>query len=268
MKPIKDLNSFEFVLQLNNISKSYDGGKTFVIKDLSMSVKNSKDNGEIAVILGPSGCGKSTILRFISRLDKPTSGEISIFDEDLRTSKQNVGQVFQQYSSFPWRTVIDNVALGLEYMGIPKSERLDRAAQMIEKVGLKGQEHKYAKYPSLSGGQLQRVAIARSLLANPKFLLMDEPFGALDVKTRAQMQEMLIQIKEDLHPTIVLVTHDIREAVFLADEIFIMEKPPSKILKNIKIDLGMSRSRFIEKTSLFTDYVNSVNEIMNDTEKM
>lgn len=265
---MKTTDNIENVLELRNVSKSYDEGKNFVIDGLSFSLKNNKSGGEIASILGPSGCGKSTVLRFISKLDSPTSGEIFLFDQDLRSSKENVGQVFQQYSSFPWRTVIENVALGLEYRGVPKKERLELAAQIMEKVGLKGQEYKYAKYPTLSGGQLQRVAIARSLLSNPKFLLMDEPFGALDIKTRAQMQEMLLRIKEEFHPTILLVTHDIREAVFLSDEIFIMQKPPSKLFKNIEISLGSSRSRSIEKTSTYNDYVHLVSETMNNSEMM
>ncbi|MCL4153378.1 UNVERIFIED_CONTAM: hypothetical protein GTU68_021521, partial [Idotea baltica] len=134
-----------------------------------------------------SGAGKSTILRYIANLQQPTEGTVKVKGKAVSDSER-VSMVFQQYSSLPWMTVLDNVALALRYQGVSRSERDDRAMELIKMVGLEGHEQKFAQYPTLSGGQLQRVAIARSLLANPEILLMDEPFGALDIKTRLQMQ--------------------------------------------------------------------------------
>ena len=131
--------------------------------------------------------------------------------------------VFQQYSSLPWMTVLENVGLALKFQGVSKDERNERAMELIRLVGLEGHEYKYAQYPTLSGGQLQRVAIARSLLASPEILLMDEPFGALDIKTRLSMQDLLTNIWHQFQSTIVFVTHDISEAVYLADDIYIMK---------------------------------------------
>jgi len=177
---------------------------------------------QFVAILGMSGCGKSTLLRFIAGLQKPTEGTVMIkgmeVDENMRAS-----MVFQQYSSLPWMTVLDNVALALRYKGIGKKERNEKAREMLDLVGLSGHENKYAQYPTLSGGQLQRVAIARSLLANPEILLMDEPFGALDIKTRLKMQDLLSDIWRKFNSTIIFVTHDISEAVYLAESIYILK---------------------------------------------
>ena len=152
-----------------------------------------------------------------------------------------VSMVFQQYSSLPWYTVLDNVALSLQYKGIPKKEQHERAMDIIKKVGLEGHENKFAQYPTLSGGQLQRVAIARSIVANPEILLMDEPFGALDINTRLQMQDLIADLWTDFHPTVIFVTHDISEAVYLGDDIYIMKSQPSRFVKHIHVDLPLER---------------------------
>ena len=172
------------------------------------------------MILGTSGCGKSTVLRYIAGLQKPTAGSVLINDKEV-SEDNRVAMVFQQYSSLPWLTVLDNVSLALEFKGISDKEKKAKALEMIELVGLAGHENKYAQYPTLSGGQLQRVAIARSLIANPEILLMDEPFGALDINTRLQMQDLLTGLWHKFHPTIIFVTHDISEAVYLGDDIFL-----------------------------------------------
>lgn len=208
----------------------------------------------------------STLLRFIADLDQPTSGDVFVNGLDVRKWRIRLGMVFQEYSSFPWLTVLDNVALGLKYQGVGKKERKARAMEMIKRVGLDGQELKYAKKPGLSGGQLQRVAIARSLLANPQVLLLDEPFGALDVKTRAQMQDLLCSLFEEFRPTIVLVTHDIDEAVYLADEIFILSKPPAVVAHQIKVDLGYHRDRSVKRGAAFLKLKNEVEDIMMNME--
>ncbi|NNE28499.1 MAG: ABC transporter ATP-binding protein, partial [Saprospiraceae bacterium] len=169
---------------------------------------------------------------------------------------------FQQYSSLPWMTVLDNVGLALRYQGVGKKERDAKAMELIELVGLKGHEHKYAQYPSLSGGQLQRVAIARSLIANNEILLMDEPFGALDIKTRMQMQDLLLDIWGKFHPTIVFVTHDISEAVFLGDDIYIMKSAPSKFVEHIHVDLPFGRTRATKRDPHFVELVHEVEDRM------
>jgi len=249
------------IIELKNINMSYDGGKNFIIKDLNFLVEDKPNQGQFVVILGLSGCGKSTLLRFICGLQKPTSGEILVRskpkDENIR-----IGMVFQQYSSFPWLSVLDNVALGLMYKGVPLKQRHEKAMEMIKVVGLDGHEKKYAKYPTLSGGQLQRVAIARSLVADPEILLMDEPFGALDLNTRLQMQDLLCEIWTKLQSTIIFVTHDLPEAVYLGDDIFIMRACPGMIVEKIKVSLPLHRSRDIKRTVPFMEMVNTVENRM------
>jgi len=173
--------------------------------------------------------------------------------------------VFQQYSSFPWATVLQNVALPLELMGVPKKEREERAMEMIKIVNLEEHAYKYAQYPILSGGQLQRVAIARSLIANGEILLLDEPFGALDVNTRLRMQDMLVEIWEKVpgDPTFILITHDLSEAVYLADEIVILQANPGRIHEIMAItDIPVKRDASIKRTRSFIEYVNYLEDTM------
>lgn len=249
------------IIQLENVSQSYDGGKSYIIKDFNLLIEDHPDRGQFVVLLGVSGSGKSTILRYICGLQKPTSGLIKIHDK-LISDEPHISMVFQQYSSFPWMTVKENVALGLQFQGVDEKTRLQKAQEMIELVGLAGHENKYAQYPTLSGGQLQRVAIARSLLANPEILLMDEPFGALDIKTRLQMQELLIQLWEKFHSTVIFVTHDIAEAVYLADDIYIMKTAPSNIVEHIKVDLAEHRTRELKREKHFMELVQDVEDRM------
>lgn len=251
----------ENIIELRNISQSYDGGETFILQDLDFLVEDKPAQGQFVTILGPSGCGKSTILRYIAGLQPPTSGEVLIHAKPI-SSDSRVGMVFQQYSSLPWLTVLENVSLALNYKGEDEKSRNQKAMEMIEKVGLAGHEHKFAQYPTLSGGQLQRVAIARSLLANPEILLMDEPFGALDVNTRLQMQDLLADLWRDIHPTVVFVTHDISEAVYLGDDIYIMQPAPSKFAEHIYVDLPLHRTREMKRDPKFTDLVRHVEDRM------
>ena len=254
------------IIQLKDLNQSYDGGKNFIIKDFQLLIEDKPNQGQFVVLLGLSGCGKSTILRYIAGLQTPTSGEV-LLDERPRKPSDHVGMVFQKYSSLPWMTVLENVALGLEYQGVSKKERDERARDMIKKVGLAGHEQKYAQYPTLSGGQLQRVAIARSLLANPRILLMDEPFGALDITTRLNMQEMLIKIWEEVHPTIIFVTHDIEEAVYLGDDIYVMKMPPSNIAYHFPVNLPLDRDRSIKREARFLQQVGEIEDAMMDLYK-
>ncbi|PKV53096.1 NitT/TauT family transport system ATP-binding protein [Aquimarina sp. MAR_2010_214] len=249
------------IIELRNVFQSYDNGKTNIIENLDLLVEDKPMQGQFTVILGMSGCGKSTLLRYIAGLQEPTSGTVLVKGKPV--SKENrVSMVFQQYSSLPWMTVLDNVGLGLRFKGVSKKERDEKAMEMIQLVGLDGHQKKYAQYPTLSGGQLQRVAIARSLMSNPEILLMDEPFGALDVKTRLQMQDLLIGIWEKFSPTILFVTHDIQEAVYLADDIYIMKHAPSQFVKHIDIDLPFQRTRETKRLQHFDELVHEVEDAM------
>jgi NitT/TauT family transport system ATP-binding protein len=249
------------IIELKKIDQSYDEGKVQVIKNLDLLIEDEPDRGQFIVILGPSGCGKSTILRYIAGLQQPTAGEVLLYGKP-RTDNDRIGMVFQQYSSFPWLTVMENIALGLKYRGVSKKERMQKAEEMLKIVGLEGHGDKFAQYPTLSGGQLQRVAIARSLLVNENIILMDEPFGALDTNTRLRMQDFLIEIWEKVHPTIVFVTHDISEAVYLADDIFIMSKAPANLAEHIKVKLPVHRDSTIKRDPNFIDLVRYIEDKM------
>ena len=249
------------IIELRNVSQSYDGGENWVIKDLNFLVEDKPDQGQFVIILGMSGCGKSTLLRYISGLQTPTSGEVYV-KEKLVDKDTRIPMVFQEYSSLPWKTVLDNVGLALEYQGVKKKERDERAMEIIKLVGLEGHEKKYAIYPTLSGGQLQRVAIARSILSNPEIILMDEPFGALDIKTRLQMQDLITDLWEKFHSTIIFVTHDISEAVYLGDDIYIMRAKPGQFAQHIKVDLPLNRTREIKRDKLYTELVHHVEDSM------
>jgi NitT/TauT family transport system ATP-binding protein len=249
------------IIELRQVSHSYDGGESFVLQNLNFLVEDKPAQGQFVVILGPSGCGKSTVLRYVAGLQRPTSGQVLLNEQPISPDNR-VGMVFQQYSSLPWLTVLDNVSLALAYQGVSEKERQQKAMEMITKVGLAGHENKFAQYPTLSGGQLQRVAIARSLMANQEILLMDEPFGALDINTRLQMQDLLADLWREIHPTVIFVTHDISEAVYLADDIYIMKKAPSCFVDHIPVDLPLHRKREMKRDQKFTDLVREVEDRM------
>jgi NitT/TauT family transport system ATP-binding protein len=257
----EDNTSQQNIIEMKGIGQSYDGGKNWVIKDLDLLIEDKPEQGQFVVLLGMSGSGKSTLLRYIAGLQTPTVGTVKIKGQPV-SDKTRVTMVFQEYSSLPWMTVLDNVGLALQYQGVSKQERFERSMEIIEFVGLAGHEKKYAQYPALSGGQLQRVAIARSLIANPDIILMDEPFGALDIRTRIQMQDMLIELWHKFQSTIIFVTHDISEAVYLADDIYIMKAPPSKIVEHIKVDLPLRRDYSTKRDKHYTELVQHVEDVM------
>jgi len=256
-----DNPAFENIIELKNISQTYDGGKNWIIQDLNLIIEDKPGQGQFACILGMSGSGKSTLLRYIAGLQEPSKGEVLIKGKPV-SDDNRVSMVFQQYSSLPWMTVLDNVGLALRFKGISKKDRDLKAMEILELVGLAGHEKKYAQYPTLSGGQLQRVAIARSLLANPDILLMDEPFGALDIRTRIQMQDLLSEIWEKFHSTILFVTHDISEAVYLGDDIYILKSQPSHIVEKVEIDLPLKRNRETKRDPRYTEIVHHVEDTM------
>ena len=253
--------SLPAIIELKDVDQSYDDGKVQIIKGLNLTIEDKPAQGQFTILLGMSGCGKSTLLRYIAGLQKPTSGTVLLHGKPVDADNR-ASMVFQEYSSLPWMTVLDNVALPLEFKGIAKKQRYEQAMDMIEMVGLKGHDSKYAQYPTLSGGQLQRVAIARSLLANSDVLLMDEPFGALDINTRLQMQELLTDIWSKFHSTIIFVTHDISEAVFLGDEIVIMKAPPSRIVQKIDVNLPLKRTREMKRDPKFLEIVHQIEDEM------
>lgn len=258
------------IINLVNINQVYADHTppNVVFKDFNLNIKDIKDQGQFITLMGKSGCGKSTLLRYISGLQEPTSGEVYIY-EKKRTDKDRIPMVFQQYTSFEWKTVLQNVALPLILKGIPKDEANDKAMDMIKIVGLSGHENKCAKYPILSGGQLQRVAIARNLVVNPQILLMDEPFGALDTVTRKQIQVFLRSIFENakIDPTIIFVTHSESEAVFLSTDIYILDSVPANIRHCFKIDLPPNRTDPVRYSTDFTDYVNKLGSLLEDLKK-
>ncbi|HMT53576.1 MAG: ABC transporter ATP-binding protein [Saprospiraceae bacterium] len=257
----EDKVSLDNIIELKGVGQSYDGGQNWIIKDYNLIIEDKPAQGQFVVLLGMSGSGKSTILRYISALQEPTEGQVLVHGKPVGPDT-HISMVFQQYSSLPWMTVLDNVGLALQYQGVSKKDRDEKAMELIKLVGLEGHEKKYAMYPTLSGGQLQRIAIARSLLANPDILLMDEPFGALDIKTRIQMQELLLELWEKFHSTVVFVTHDISEAVYLGDDIYIMKYAPSKIVEHISVDLPIHRTRETKRTPHFTQLVQHVEDTM------
>ena len=257
----EDVPGQQNIIELRGISQSYDGGKNWIIKDLDLLIEDKPGQGQFVVLLGASGSGKSTLLRYIAGLQTPTSGIVKIKGQPI-SDKTRVSMVFQEYSSLPWMTVLDNVGLALKYQGVNKDERVARSMEIIEIVGLAGHEKKYAQYPALSGGQLQRVAIARSLIANPDIILMDEPFGALDIRTRISMQDMLIELWHKFQSTIIFVTHDISEAVYLGDDIYMMKSPPSAIVEHVKVDLPLRRDRSTKRDNHYVELVQSVEDRM------
>jgi NitT/TauT family transport system ATP-binding protein len=255
------------IINLVNITQVYSDQipPNVVFSDFNLDIKDIKDKGQFITIMGKSGCGKSTLLRYISGLQAPTSGEVYIYGKK-RTDKDRIPMVFQQYTSFEWKTVLQNVALPLILKGIPREEANEKAMDMIRIVGLSGHENKWAKYPILSGGQLQRVAIARNLVVNPQILLMDEPFGALDTVTRKQIQIFLRSIFENarIDPTVVFVTHSESEAVFLSSEIIILGSGPATIRHNFKIDLPDVRDDSVRYSHEFTEYVNKLGSLLEE----
>lgn len=263
-QPIEMVNTpLPDILELKNIKQSYieNGKEKVVIEGLNLLIEDQPGKGEFIVLLGGSGCGKSTCLRYLTGLQQPTSGEVLIYGKPI--SRENrIGMVFQKYSSLEHMTVLENVALGLQYQGMGKKEREEIAFEMIKKVGLDGHEYKYAKYPNLSGGQLQRVAIARSLAYKSKILLLDEPFGALDIETRSQMQELLASIWVSIEPTIVMVTHDIAEAVYLGDTIYCMSGSPANIQKKFISPLPLERNRSMKRDINFIHAVQEIEDYM------
>ena len=227
-------------LEIRDLNQSFrkdDGSRLVVLDHVTFDVKDK----EFVCILGSSGCGKTTLLRLIAGLDTAQEGSIFLDGEEIRGTSPKVGMVFQEYSLFPWRTVIDNIAFGLEMNGTPKEERYRAAEHYLNLVNL---SQFRTSYPSeLSGGMRQRVAVARALALDPVLLLMDEPFGALDAQTRNMLQKELLDIWDKTKKTIVFITHSVDEAVFLADRIIVLTPRPGRVCQIFPVELKRPRDR-------------------------
>jgi sulfonate transport system ATP-binding protein len=222
------------MLALDRVVKTYPNG-VHALDALSLKV----GHGEIVVVVGGSGCGKSTLLRAIAGLDPPTQGRVVLDNTVITAPHERIGVIFQEPRLLPWLTVADNVGFGLEHR--PKAERNSRVATALRRVGL---SEKAGVWPrELSGGQAQRVAIARALVPRPEVLLLDEPFSALDAFTRADLQDHLLSLWAELKPTLIMVTHDVEEAIVLADRIMVMRPRPGRIYEEIACELPRPRDR-------------------------
>jgi ABC-type nitrate/sulfonate/bicarbonate transport system ATPase subunit len=237
-------------LRVDDLCVTYfdrDGRGTEAVRDVSFEILDKPDHGEVVVFLGPSGCGKSTILKAVAGLIFPTKGGVLLDGKPVERPGRDRGMVFQAYTSFGWLTVRENVEYGLRLQGVARGERSRLAAKYLEEVGLADFHDRFPK--DLSGGMKQRVAIARTLINKPRVVLMDEPFGALDPQTRWGMQSLLLDVSRVEDNTILFVTHDVSEAVYVADTIYLLSSRPATILHRVDVpffgtrDIGLKSSR-------------------------
>jgi ABC-type nitrate/sulfonate/bicarbonate transport system ATPase subunit len=233
-------------LAIDEVSRTFPGVRGGTPTQALLPTSLDVADNDFITILGPSGCGKSTLLRIIAGLDFPTTGEVRLDGHKVEGPGADRGMVFQSYTLFPWLTVRDNICFGLNERGMPVAEQHERAASFIERVGLRGFENHYPKM--LSGGMQQRTAIARALANEPRILLLDEPFGALDNQTRSLMQELLLSIWESERKTVLFVTHDIEEAIFMANRVVVMTARPGRIKADVAVPLAHPR-HYTVKTS-------------------
>jgi NitT/TauT family transport system ATP-binding protein len=241
----------ERVLEIDNLAKQFNtpDGPLEAIDDVSFSVRR----GEFLSVIGPSGCGKSTVFNIIGGLQGEFEGRVTIQGQPISGPHKSIGMVFQEESTFPWRTVLDNVCFPLEIAGMAKAKRHDKARHFIALVGLAGFENRYPA--ELSGGMRQRVAIARTLASEPTILLMDEPFASLDEQTRLLLGDKVLQIQQELSQTTLLITHNITEAVQLSDRILVMTFRPGRVKRIVEIDLPRPRTSEIVSSTAFGRYV-------------
>ncbi len=236
----------ESPIRANRITKEYIGGKIVALDDVSVDIRKN----QVTALIGPSGCGKTTLLRLMAGLEFPTRGDVQVYGQPILGPGPERGMVFQAYTSFPWLNVIDNVEHGMKIQGVPKKQRRERSEHFLKQVHLNEFSESYPV--QLSGGMKQRVAIARTLAQDPQLLLLDEPFGALDAQVTWEMEEMIIEIIESENKTVVLVTHDIQEAIYLADRIIFFTKQPGKIKADMAMEFKQGK-RFPRKENLLSE---------------
>src|ERR1700756_48102 len=251
-------------IAVRNVAKTFrlaDGKEVDALEGINLEIEDAysregRDIGEFRVLLGPPGCGKSTLLRLIAGLDRADSGDVIVNEQPVHGPGKDRGMVFQKYTSFPWLTVAGNIAYGLKINGVPEAKRKETVAQLVEAIGLSGFENAYPE--TLSGGMQQRVAIARTLALRPAVILMDEPFGALDAQTRSEMQQLLLKVWDETASTILFVTHDVEEAIYLADRIFIMSAHPGTIVEDVQVPFDRPRDLSLKQRNEFHDLQNYV----------
>ena len=245
-------------LELRNVSKEFAAkrGSLLALSHIDLYV----ETGEIICVVGASGSGKSMLLRLVAGLELPTSGEIVVDGEQVVGPGPDRGMVFQDYTLYPWMTVARNVQFGLRLQRIPKLEREERAAEILDIVGLTAFAR--AHPGELSGGMRQRVAIARALVCQPKILLMDEPFGALDVQTKEAMQQFLLEVWRQTGTSILLITHDVGEAVLLAQRVYVLSAQPGMVRQELTIDLPGARDHRLKRSDVFQDYQEAISDLI------
>ena len=239
----------EAAVELRGVSKEFVARdrRVLALQDIDLSVAHN----EFAAILGPSGCGKSTLLNMVAGFDRPTGGQVRVSGAPVEAPAPSRGVVFQEAALFPWYTVWDNVTFGPRTMGVPAAQYRPKVEAFIEQVGLRGFERHYPA--ELSGGMKQRVGIARVLVMEPEVLLMDEPFGSLDAQTRLVMQELLLSVWERHHQTVLFITHDIEEALLIADSVSVMTARPGRIKKRLVVNLPRPRSVEVTTSPVFNE---------------
>ncbi len=244
-------------LQINNLNKSFQTrqGPLTVLKDINMQIAQ----GEYICAVGASGSGKSTLLRQIAGLDRPTTGEVKIDDQVITGPGPDRGMVFQHYTLYPWMSVQRNTEFGLKLLGVPKQKRREQASYYLNVVGLT--QFAQALPTQLSGGMKQRVAIARALASEPKVLLMDEPFGALDIHTKESMHEFMLELWQRTKITVFMITHDVEEAVFLSNRIYALGARPGTVRKEMTINLS-NRDPGIKRNRQFHDYRDELMDLL------
>jgi NitT/TauT family transport system ATP-binding protein len=244
-KPVEPL------LAVDHLTVRFDTpeGSLTAVDDFSLTVAPEEFLG----VIGPSGCGKTTVFNVVGGLLTDYQGRVTVAGETINGPHPSIGMIFQEESTFPWRTVIDNVAFPLEIMGMPKAQRLERARHFVRLVGLDGFERRYPN--ELSGGMRQRVSMARTLASEPKILLMDEPFASLDEQTRLLLGDKVLQIQQELKQTTLLITHNITEAIQLSDRILVMTYRPGTVKRIVDIDLPRPRTSEIVSSDAFGHYV-------------
>lgn len=253
-------------LRVENVSVTYvgrDGNRTEAVRNVSFDIADKPGSGEIVVFLGPSGCGKSTILKTVAGLLPPTEGRVLLDGKLIEDVGRDRGMVFQAYTSFGWLTVRENVEYGLKLQGIARGERKKLSDRYLKEVGL----HEFAdRYPKeLSGGMKQRVAIARTLINNPRVVLMDEPFGALDPQTRWGMQGLLLDVSKSEDNTTLFVTHDVSEAVYLADTVYVLSSRPAQILHRVDVPFFGTRDISLKSSSEFRNVEKQLLDMLYST---